>query len=198
VLSCSCQLDVAKARISRRAGSGLGDTITVLSIDASKRVAVLNDIRKTQSAVSVEVVMETSSGASGPPATLYVVPCAECSSLVHVEFAAACVTPMTTLLQFGHSNASLAGASLMLDSSQHGVKPLEQKLEMLLLACGNSSKGDQQKVPSIPELLVQFENEVNYECMKYQEDLLEDLQSEQGEQLRNIDYQLYAKENDTK
>jgi hypothetical protein len=69
---------------------------------------------------------------------------------------------------------------------------------MLLLACGNSSKGDQQKVPSIPELLVQFENEVNYECMKYQEDLLEDLQSEQGEQLRNIDYQLYAKENDTK
>jgi len=191
-------LDVANARVSRRVGVGVGVPPTILPMDASRRVVVLNDIKKSTSATSVDVVMECSAGAGGPSATLYTIPCPDCNNLIQIEFAAACITPMSTMLLFGQSNAAVAGTSLMLDSSQHGTKPLEYKLEMMLLSCGNASKGDQKKAPTIPELLVSFESEVNYECLKYQEDLLEDLQSEQGEQLRNVDYQLYAKENDTK
>lgn len=200
----SCQLDLAKAHVSP---SGNTTAVTVLPHDPSKRVALLNDLKNSvggkAGAVSLEVVMEhgaasVSGSVPGPPATLFVVPCAVCNAAIQVEFAAVCATPMATMLLFGHSNASLAGDSLMLDASQHGVKPLEHKLELMLLACGHPNKGDHKKAPSIPELLVQFENEVNYECLKYQEDLLEDLPSVQGDKLRNVDYQLYAKENDTR
>ena len=147
---CSCQLDASVVTGAKSAPS------VVLARDTSERVSALNELKKTKGALGAEVTLEGGPGGpAGPPAFLYVVPCTTCNESISMEFAAACLTPMSTLLHLGYASSPVGpppcpghvpGSSVM-DSAQHGVRPLEAKLEMLLLASSGVHATEQKKLP---------------------------------------------------
>ena len=108
--------------------------------DTTARVGLLSEIKKTKIALSMDVQLEDTEHKS----LFYVLPCPTCTSCLTIEFAAICVTPMTQLLSLGVNTGASGGPGggpsndnsnlVMLHPSMHGLKALENKLELLVLS----------------------------------------------------------------
>ena len=213
---CSCQLQLRQVDIVNYNNVQLriADPL-ILPSDIIKRNSIINDFRKSATVNSLDIQY-----VPGVSTTMYSVPIALCDEMLCMEFIHLCVTPVSAILALGcsHSNSSnLSNTIIGVETVIHGIKQLDSKLELMLQSqSGPVSREDgvnaryiyvnccvlyttiYKIANSLAQVLHQYEEQLDAELVRYNENLMEDVTPEQGEQFRMINDQLQEKEADTK
>ena len=129
----SCQFSMQKIDIVNYNNVQLRtNEAALLPSDVIKRNLFINEFKKSSSVHGLEVQV-----APGVSTLMYSIPAVQCAALLNMEFIHLCITPISTVLALGSAHSStpnMGNGVIGAETTIHGIKHLDMKLEMLLLA----------------------------------------------------------------